>query len=331
LLVLAALVLAGALALAAPAVAADSPTELDVWDYQANVGQAADVELDLFVAAASAPTAKATIYVPVGFGVNTSAAPGTEIGDAFATLLSGSASLKGTGKVVVDNPANYLAQTCAPGAHAAVWVLKVSAGGQEVDVPVYVDPAAPDVAGFASFTLQACFTAPVGPTGLRLGELDVDLSSGITNPTATASHLWRVLLTPFGADGTPSLSGTTELQAIVPLPQHLTVAARYVRKSHRVVLSGTVIAAGHPRAGVNVHFLSSPTPSFAKIKTFGTAKTNGSGHFTFRHRLTATTYFVAYMNPYYATGCSPTIGTAPCTTATISPPPASFARAIVKH
>jgi len=329
--VLAALVLAGALALAAPAVAADSPTQFDVWDYQANVGQAADVEFDLYVAPTAAPTARATIYVPAGFGVSTSAAPGTEIGEVLATLLSGSASLPGTGKVVVDNPANYLTQTCAPGTHAAVWVLKISAGGQEVDVPVYVDPATSDVSSMASYTLQACFTAPVGPTGLRLGELDVDLSSAITNPAATASHLWHVLVTPFGADGTPSLSGTTELQAIVPLPQHLALAARYVRKQHTVVLSGTVIAAGRPRAGVNVHFVSSATRSFAKVKTFGVAQTDGSGHFTFRHRLTATTYFAGYMNPYYATACNAAISTAPCTLATISPPPTAFARAVVKH
>src|SRR5205085_2340317 len=118
-----------------------------------------------------------------------------------------------TGKVFVDNPANYLTQTCAPGTHAAVWLLKTTAAGQEVDVPVYVDPATPDVASMASYTLTECFAAPVGATGLRLGELNVDLTSGITNATATANHLWRVLVTPFGADGTPSLTGATELQA----------------------------------------------------------------------------------------------------------------------
>ena len=327
---LAAFALAGTLALALPAVAANEPSELDVYDFQANVGKAAEVELDLFVAAAAAPTAKATIYVPAGFGVNTSAAPGTQVGEVFATLLSGSASTKGTGKVVVDDPANYLAQTCAPGAHAAVWVLKISAGGQEVDIPVYVDPAGPDVSRMASYTLQACFTAPTAGS-LRLGELDVDLTSGITNPSATASHLWRALVTPFGADGTPSLGGTTELQAAVPLPQRLTLAARYDATRHVVVLSGTVKAAGRARSGVKVHFLSSPKPTFASVKSFGTAKVDKVGHFTLTHKLTATTYFVAYMNQYYAAGCQAVIGPAPCTTATVGPPPPAVARAVVKH
>jgi hypothetical protein len=327
---LAALVLAGALALAAPAVAADAPSQLDVWDYQANAGRAADVEFDLYVAASSAATAKAVIDVPVGFGLDLSRPAGTKMGDVFATLLSGSAAVKGTGSLVVDNPANYLNQTCAPGTHAAVWVLKVSAGGSETDIPVFVDPAGSDISRAVSYTLQACFANPATGSGLRLGDLDVDLTSGITNASATNMHLWRALVTPFGADGTPSLTATTELQAFVPLPQHLTLAALFVRKTHTVVLSGRVTAAGGSRPAQNVHFVASPTSRFAKVRSFGTAQTDARGHFTLKRKLTATTYFDAYMN-IYGIDCTAAIGTAPCTTATLSPPPDAFARAIYKR
>jgi len=329
-LALAALVLAGALALAAPALADDAPSQLDVWDYQANAGQAAEVEFDLFVTPASPATAKATIYVPAGFGLDTSKPAGTKLGDVYATFLSGSAAVKGTGSIVVDNPANYLSQTCAPGAHAAVWVLKVSLGGVETDVPVFVDPAGADISRTAAYTLQACFANPATGNGLRLGDIDLDLTAGLTNASATNVHLWRALVTPFGADGTPALGGTTELQAFVPLPQHLTLAARYIRKSHTVVLSGTVIAAGGPRPGQNVHFVASPAASFASVRSFGTAQTNGNGQFRLVRKLKATTYFDAYMNIYYANSCTAAIGTAPCTTATLSPPPDAFARAVYK-
>jgi len=328
-LVLAGLVAAGALALAAPSRAADDPTQLDVYDYQANAGQTGEVEFDLFVASAAAPTAKATVYVPRGFGLDLSKPAGTQLGTVYTTFLSGSASLRGTGKVVVDTPANFLGQTCAPGTHAAVWLLKIAVGGAETDVPVFVDPAPADVSAAAAFTLQACFASPATGNSLRLSDLDVDLTSAVTNASATKMHLWRALVTPFGADGTPSLGSTTEVQALVPLPQRLTLAARYDRVRHKVVLSGAVTAAGVPRTGQNVHFVASPSASFAKVKSFGTAKTNGKGRFTLTRRLTATTYFDAYMNVYYADSCDAAIGAAPCTMATISPPPDAVARAVV--
>jgi hypothetical protein len=318
--------ISAALALAAPAGAADVPSQLDVFDYQANVGRAAEVDLDLLLSASAAPTAKVVYYVPAGFGVSTTMAPGTQIGDVNGTLLAGSASVPATGKVFVDNPANYLTQTCAPGTHAAVWVLKMTVASQEVDVPVYVDAATPDIASSASYTLTACFANPATINGLHVGEADVDLTQGFTNPTATANHLWRAIITPFDATGNPSQTGATELQAVVPLPQRLTVTAHYSKKTHKVTFSGSVLAAGHPRVGVNVHFVSSPNATFSKVKTFGVAHTNSKGHYTLSHKLTKTTYFGIYMNPYYAASCLGTLGPAPCSTATISPPPPMFAR-----
>jgi hypothetical protein len=324
--VLGALAAAAMLGLAAPAGAADVPSQLDIFDYQGSTGRAAEVDLDLLLSSSAAPTAKVVYYVPPGFGVNTSLAAGTQIGTVNGTLLSGSASVPATGKAFVDNPANYLTQTCAPGTHVAVWVLKLTVVGQEVDVPIYVDPATPDISSMASYTLTACFANPTTLQGLQVGEADVDLTQGMTNPSATGSHLWRALVTPFDATGNPSATGTTELQAIVPLPQHLTVTTRYVKKTHTVVIAGSVLAAGHARVGVNVRFVSSPDASFSKLKTFGVARTNSKGHFSFSHRLTKTTYFGAYMNPYYAASCLATLGPAPCSTATISPPPPAFAR-----
>lgn len=322
---------ASSLALAAPALAAESPSQLDIWDYQANAGRAAELELDLAVAASAPATAKATVYVPAGFGVDTSKPAGSKVGDVYTTFLSGSAAVKGTGSLVVDDPANFLAQTCAPGAHAAVWIAKVSAAGVETDLPVFVDPAGPDIARAAAYTLQVCFANPVVGNGLRLRDLDLDLTAGITNASTSRLHLWRAVVTPFGADGTPALGGMSELQAFVPLPQRIALAARYDRVSRTVVLSGTVHAAGGTRPRQNVHFVASPTAGFAKVKSFGTARTDGKGRFRLERKLAATTYFDAYMNIYYARACDPVIGTAPCATATLSPPPDAFAHAVVKR
>ena len=60
--------------------------------------------------AADDPTAKDTIYAPLGYGVNLSQAPGTKIGDVSARLIlrgGGNAEVDVDGQVVADNPANH--------------------------------------------------------------------------------------------------------------------------------------------------------------------------------------------------------------------------------
>ena len=45
------------------------------------------------------------------------------------------------GTIVTDTPASYSRQcTCAPGLHAAVWLLHLDVQGTTLDVPVFVDP-----------------------------------------------------------------------------------------------------------------------------------------------------------------------------------------------
>src|SRR5215213_9934875 len=82
--------------------------------------------------AADDPTAKDTIYAPLGYGVNLSQAPGTKIGDVSARLIlrnGGNAEVDVDGQVVADNPALYQANQCAPGLHAAVWKLNITVAG----------------------------------------------------------------------------------------------------------------------------------------------------------------------------------------------------------
>jgi len=327
---LAALALAGALAHAAPAFAAEYPSQLVVRDRPANAGHPAEVEVELVIGATAAATAKVTIYVPAGLGVDTSQAAGARIGDAVVTSRSGDALLQRRGSILVDDPADYLGQTCAPGAHAAVWVLKVSAGATERQIPVFVDRTGPDISRTAAYTLQACFANPA-TGGFSLNGLDLDLTTAITNASATGMHVWRALVTPFGADGTPNLGGTKEVQAFAPFPQRIALAARYVRKSRTVVLSGTVTAAGVPRPGQKVHFVASRTASFSRGKPLGTARTDGAGRFELIRKLRATTYVAAYINFYRTSRCAAAIGPAPCVGATVTPPPNAYVRAVVRR
>jgi len=64
-------------------------------------------------------------------------AEGSEESGSFAVLA---------GEVSVDDPTRYAAdpeaQACAPGQHAAVWRLSLSALGLRLDTPVFFDRAA---------------------------------------------------------------------------------------------------------------------------------------------------------------------------------------------
>jgi hypothetical protein len=66
--IVAALVLAG-LTFATSALA-ESPTELNVYEYQTGLGHPADVEVDVSVAASAAATARLTVDVPAGYGLD---------------------------------------------------------------------------------------------------------------------------------------------------------------------------------------------------------------------------------------------------------------------
>lgn len=308
-----------ALAVAAPALAAD-PSEIAVLAYQTAPGALSDTDIDLTVPNTAAATAKATVYVPAGYSA-TFAAPGTTIGTVTAVLTTGSADLKGQGNVVADDPAKYLTQGCAPGTHAAVWVLQLTVSGQALSIPVYVDPAGADVSARASYTLQACFTPPGAGGGLKLAEADVDLPKVFTNPASKGGYIWRALLTPYGTGDVPDATATVEVQSLVALPHKLTLKSRYDRKRHRVTLSGSLTAAGQARTGIHVRLLAGPKPTFTALKPYAIATTDNKGAYTLSRPLAKTTYFFAFVSFYvFSDGCEPTIGLAPCTHETIAPP-----------
>ncbi|HEY1367705.1 MAG TPA: hypothetical protein VGF23_11340 [Gaiellaceae bacterium] len=299
---------------------AESPTELNVYQDQTGLGQAADVELDVSVAASAAPTSKLTIDVPSGYALDVARPVGTKIGTATVKLATGSTLIAGSGQIVVADPSTGAGQSCAVGTHAAVWAVSIYIAGQQLTVPVYVDAASPDHADAMSYTLQSCFAAPSAAGGLRVAEVDLSLKSMLKNPEATGMYLWRALVTPFAGEA-PDAASTTEVQTIVPLPHRIGLRARYDARRHMMVLSGSVMAGGDPRPNVNVYFLVSYTPDFADYGSWGSAKTDSRGQFTFRHALRRTAYVAAYLNPYFYDNCDPALGTAPCTRETISPPP----------
>ena len=243
--------------------------------------------------AADDPTAKDTIYAPLGYGVNLSQAPGTKIGDVSARLIlrnGGNAEVDVDGRVVADNPANHPSDACAPGLHQAVWNLNITVAGTPLTVPLYVDAitTGPE-ATFASAKVQLCLAGPIGtPAGAQLEFAFFDVNGVFTTPANTADHVWHATFTPYVA-GTPqpNPAGTTEGQAVVPGRVGLTMKTKSL-KHGRVIVSGRLLVDGQAFGGALVE-LYKPGSS----KRIGKAKTNGRGNYSIRIKIKKKTRVIA--------------------------------------
>ena len=229
------------------------------------------------------PTAKDTIYAPLGYGVNLSQAPGTKIGDVSARLIlrnGGNAEVEVDGSVVADNPANHPNDQCAPGLHQAVWNLNVTVAGTPLTVPLYVDAvtAGPEAA-FASAKIQFCLAGPIGtPAGAQLELAFFDVNGVFSNPANTSDRIWRATFTPYVA-GTPqpNPAGTTEGQAVVPGQVGLTMATKSL-KHGVVIVSGRLTVDGQPFGGGLVEL-------YKGSKRIGKAKTKANGKYSIRIKI----------------------------------------------
>ncbi len=229
------------------------------------------------------PTAKDTIYAPLGYGITLGQPVGTKIGDVDATLIlrgGGNAQVDVTGQVIADDPALHPSDPCAPGIHGAVWKLNITVAGTPLTVPMYVDAitAGPE-ATFASAKVQLCLAGPIGtPAGAQLLFALFDVNGVFTNPSNTSDRLWRATFTPY-TPGTPNPNpgGTTEGQALVPGSVSLKLKAASL-KHGRVVITGRLLVDGSPFRGATIEL-------YVGNKKVGTAKTKPNGTFTIKKKI----------------------------------------------
>ena len=160
-----------------------------------------------------AQPAKISIYVPTGYAINASAAPGTKIGSTTGTVFSRDANipLPLSGDVVVSATSD--APTCDPVPHLAVWNLALSVAGQNITLPVHVDQLAGPEAALGAYKLVVCLApddVPVGtpgrsPNGARLLDATFTVNSIFTVPAGQS--IWKTITTPW-AGGVPNAAGT---------------------------------------------------------------------------------------------------------------------------
>ena len=246
-----------------------------------------------------APTASLVFYVPSGIAATLSAGAGTTIGAASASVtaadlgnavvpLAGSLVVRGPGDTFLSAGAQVplaLAATSCTGSasHAAFWVIVLSAAGQMLEVPIFVDPIAADAAEapFATAKITVCLPPPDLPAGtpgraaLGAGLLDAALSVKGVFGAGSGEYRWRLRATPYTpASGQPDVAGTVEAQSLLRVPAAITFSAKPIKGRRAANVSGSLTEGGKPVAGVTVKII-------CKV-VLAVVRTDAAGHFAAR-------------------------------------------------
>lgn len=284
-----ALVLVGA----APSAVPKPAGKFEVLPLATSIG--GGLALDMYSSVGARAPARVTIYVPAGFAVDTSAAPGTLIGDSYlgySTSSSGDDFVFGTMGARDPASGGPAAQACAPGAHAAIWMATFDIEQRSVEIPFYVDATQGSEASLGAYKLVACLASPYvpvaeggAPDNLRVTELELALSepgrSVITKP-ASGKFTWRLFTTPYvNGTATPNDGATFEARARMRLPHVMTERVRYLRKTKTLLITGRVRLLGKPERGMIV-LVAGGAPKADFLDYFGQTKTSRGGFYSLR-------------------------------------------------
>lgn len=325
---------------ASPAPAQTDSPQLQVIPYVSALGRPTETELDLSIPAGSPAAARVVVYVPNGYGAHLTHVPGTKIADVAATIDARGTRLPLQGQAVADNPASHTAQSCAPGLHAAVWVIQLPTQTRTLTIPMYVDPTSGNETSLGAFKMQVCFASPDvpeadggAPFGAKVTLAEIDFLTAFTNPTQPALYIWRALVTPYTpGTGTPNAAATYELRSIAFIPAVLILSARYDRRKRVAVIMGKLSLAGVPPPTVSVAIIAGPTANVSRWKVIGTAR-GRRGAFMLRTKKLQRTSFLAGVVPADdAAGCfdgRPAAAPAGCLRETTAPVVSTRVRLVV--
>jgi hypothetical protein len=332
------------LGFAAPALAAYTP-KLAV-----QMGDAGTT-IKLAIPSTDDPTAKLTFFAPAGTGANLSATAGSTIGtlDAKAAAAAlGGATLPLTGTVQVRSAdgtylssgqqrALALASTACTGTttHAAWWVLVLSAAGQTLEVPLFVDPvpAALPFAPLVAQQLVVCLPPSDIPEalggaafGAKVFEANFTIK-GVFSPTTSGDNVWRLLATPYTpAKGTPNAAATVEAQSFVETGSVAlaTPGRTLTRLSALFRAAGTLKVSGRPDTTATITLARGASATKLGVFARPPAKSDNTfeSRFAIKRGKRAQSLFVqatatAPQRDLAATDCKATFGV-PCIGATAS-------------
>jgi hypothetical protein len=205
---------------------------------------------------------KASFYVPAGYTATLGQAPTTPLGTVAAQVLVrepiAGAVLPLTGLVVVADQATVgaaVTQCTGTATHAGYWVLVLQAAGQELRVPMVIDPAPAALASVASYVMQVCLPSPHIPVaaggatfGAKLIQAQINLSNVLAAPSSGGTYRWHAVTTPWpNGPGLPNVAGTVSAQGTVALPGAISVAAK--SKKRVLTITGRLTEGGQGIGG----------------------------------------------------------------------------------
>ena len=249
------------------------------------------------IAKADDAPAHIVLYAPNTAAATLGQAVGTQIGTVTASVnakaISPDAVLPLTGVVQVADgtqAALAAAATACTGTatHAATWVLVLTAAGQTLQVPAWVDATAGAETAFGSGKVTVCLPSPdipVSAGGATFGSKLLDVNFMVDGVFATATApvtTWPGIFTPYTpGTGTVNAAGTVLALALSAQPT-VSLSAK-VAKNRRASFSGKVTAAGIPAPDVAIAIL-------AGSKRIASAKTSAAGSFAASAKLKKGTY-----------------------------------------
>jgi hypothetical protein len=291
----------GALVLSGTAMAAYTTPRLEIINPSERVGGGGPLTIRVQQTKEDDATFRLVIYVPQGYTSSIVPQEGQQIGTASAqvnaTAISPDAIVPVTGRIVGDNftPADYpQGFGCVfggppTGTIDGVWRLELTAAGQTLIVPMYVQTvtAGPEAA-FASAKLTTCLPSPypeAGPAraalGAKLINATLTLPSLFSNPATGGTYTWRSIWTPYRpSSATPNPAGTVEAQAADVIPVQLTTTARY--RNGRITVTGSLLENRVGVRGARVQILVGRTAR--GVRRVATVSTNARGVYTARVR-----------------------------------------------
>jgi hypothetical protein len=322
----------GTLALAAPALAAYSSPRLRIVNPDEKTSGGGRVTIQFSQAREDDATFRLQFYLPQGYATSAIPTAGQDLGTAEAlvnaTAISPDALVPVTGRILGDtyDTTKYPTGAACVGdpAIAGVWRLELTAAGQTLVVPMYVQPiTSGPVATFATARLTACLPSPYPEAGAARAALGAKLISAtlnvrgvFTNPTAGGAYRWRVLATPWTPNSaTPNVAGTVELEALDTIPVNLTLAARVNHRLNRITVSGRVTENAAGVASVSVQLIRNG-------RVVRTLRTSASGGYAATFRVRPGRYTLRAQARRASVdlggaGCTPTFGV-PCLAAASS-------------
>jgi hypothetical protein len=299
-----------ALGMGGPSFAAYDPS-LVVVTRNASAGSSASVVLSLGGGSyqqGDDTTGKITVYAPAGYAVKLDHPAGTAIGGLDVFILVGGVPAGAQfGTVKVDDPANHVANSCAPGTHDAVWILEFTFAGTRVRLPVYVDrvTASPESA-YASARMLACI--PPAQAGVTVKDAIFGLRGVFTNPSARGTYPWNAVFVPYTA-GTATLNAPGAVQSTSSLRLPVTLNIKTSRRGGRLIVVACVREAGRPVSGAHIDVLRG-SPFQKGFKAVAAASTNRGGCATTSiqpRRHVRRMFAIAQIRIRPASGCTPTL------------------------